>query len=134
MIKLFFLILFLFSVFIPFTSSAGVVFSVNCPPDKPVKVAFQWRSTINITVASNSSSVVLPETPTGVFSSFIIPAESGSSGVVSIVSSSGTLQSFSCVAVSPGQQLTYEEYWQLASIFIGVLTAIAFVIALSIRW
>lgn len=131
MTKLFFIILFLFSIFIPFSSSAGGVSSVNCPPDKSVEVAFQWQSKVDITVASNISSVVLPKTPPGVFSSFIISAQSGSSGVVPIVYSFGTLQNFTCVAVS---RLTYEVYWQLASIFIGVLTAIAFVIALSMRW
>lgn len=131
MTKLFFLILFLFSIFIPFSSSAGVVSSVNCPPDKSVEVAFRWSSPVDIIVASNTSSVVLPGTSRGVFSSFLISARSDSSGVVPIVYSSGTLQNFSCVAVS---RLTYEAYWQLASIFIGVLTAIAFVIAISIRW
>lgn len=123
----------LFFIFIPFFSYAGVISDVSCPVGEPVEVSFQWKSTVNITVASNTVSVVLPETPSGVYSSFKIPAVSGASGVVKIDYSSGTLQSFSCVAVSQ-DKITYEQYWQLASIFIGVLTAIAFVIALSMRW
>lgn len=124
----------LFFIFLPLFSYAGIISNVSCPVGKSVEVSFQWKSTVNITVASNTASVVLPETPTGVFSSFSIPAYSGSSGVVPIAYSSGVLQSFSCFAVASSEQLTYEEYWQLASIFVGVLTAIAFVIALSMRW
>lgn len=129
--RTFFLILFF--LFFPFLSYAGVISNISCPADESVLVSFQWKSTVDVIVASNTNSVLLPKTPVGVFSSFMISAYSGSSGIVSLVHNSGTLQSFSCVAVSD-EQLTYVEYWQLASIFIGVLTAIAFVIALSMRW
>ena len=93
-LKLILMFVFLF----PSLSFAGVKYDVSCPTDTPVEILFEWRSPVNIIAASNTESFTLPETPIGVYSSFKISAESGSTGVVPLTFSSGSFQNISCVS------------------------------------
>ena len=105
-LKLILMFVFLF----PSLSFAGVKYDVSCPTDTPVEILFEWRSPVNIIAASNTESFTLPETPIGVYSSFKISAESGSTGVVPLTFSSGSFQTFHVF-----QSFTLELYLKLYS-------------------
>lgn len=123
------LFILIISLFYSGTSFAGVQYTVlGCPASVDVLINFQWRSTVNITVASNIDSKVLPETPSGVYSSFRLPAVSSSAGSVVLTTSTGTLQTFSCSAAPSNDGQAFNETFLLglAGIVCGSLIAFAF--------
>lgn len=121
-------VLIIFAVmFLSSSALAGVQYTVSgCPASVDVLVGFQWRSTVNITVASNTESKVLPETPSGIFSSFRLPAVSSSTGFVVLTTSTGTLQAFTCSAApsSDGQAFNETFLLGLAGLVCGGLIAL----------
>ncbi|OGW01365.1 MAG: hypothetical protein A3I04_01275 [Nitrospinae bacterium RIFCSPLOWO2_02_FULL_39_110] len=105
LLGLFLCVLFLF--FLPVSAFSGVQYTVFCPAASDVLIGFEWRSTVNIVVASNSVSVSLPETPTGLYSQFYIPAING--GAVILDMSSGIMRNFSCVEIEAVDTAVFTE-------------------------
>lgn len=117
-----------FFLLFPALSFASLKYDVSCPVDSDVEIGFEWRSTVNIIVSSNTASFQLSETPSGVYSFFKIPASSDSSGIVSIVFSSGAVQSLSCVEKVQTEEFQLSElYLKMYMFAFGAILALSFI-------
>lgn len=130
----FLFVLFLF--FLCFSSKnvfAGVTQNVSCPPASStvseVLITYDYKTSVNITLASNSVSMVLPETPSGLYVyNMKIRAVATGSGLVPLTNSANIVIPTSCVAVvDENLQMVSEN---LLMGLAGSITAGLFVFAL----
>lgn len=130
----FLFVLFLFFFFLAAKSVfAGVTQNVSCPPVSStvseVLITYNYKTSVNITLASNSVSMVLPETPTGAYVyDMKIKALATAAGFVPLTNSANIVTPTSCVAALPEPLQAVSENFLMG--LAGSITAGLFVFAL----